>query len=199
MTEEEFYAKIPMWMETDKKTWRHTTLLGHFCDKYQKKNGVRFLLTRSSRDVFKSKESRDFAKLEKKFRPDYYDDLDSKTKKAIKSEIMVKIFNYVNWMLDYKFRYGNSSVNSTSVFLNPSFLNEFERMYNRHLKQHQQSMKMAKLLEWCNDEAYDIFDLHQIDKIKDLEMIKSYADSYNLDSSSVERRVLEKAKSLELI
>lgn len=199
MTEEEFYSKIPEWIEHDWERWNHITCLAYFCHKYELKNKVRFRLVRSFKGPTNGKESRDFSKLFETLAPENYKSLSAEEKNRIRTDIYRKIYNYINWMFDYKFRSGEKSVTGTRIFLIPALINEFERMYSSFLRKKDKQTKIEELISWCKENAPEIFDAHQLEQVKDLKMIKKYADSYSLDPNSLERIVLNKAKTMELI
>jgi hypothetical protein len=199
MTEEEFYTSIPTWIEADIGRWTHITLMAYFCHKYEKVNDVRFRLVRSRRGPTVGKEARDFAELFRTLAPESYKRLSPEAKKIVKEEVNRKIYNFINWMFDYKFRRGNKSVTGTRIFLIPSMINEFERMYSKFLEKHQTENKLSKLLVWCNKEAKDIFKSHQLERAEDLKMIHRYVEMYSLGVESPEVRVLGKAKDLGLL
>jgi hypothetical protein len=199
MTEEEFYTSIPTWIESDIEKWTHITLMAYFCHKYEQVNKVRFRLVRSRKGPTMGKEARDFAELFRTLAPERYKDFSPQTKKVVREEVNRKIYNYINWMFDYKFRSGNKSVTGTRIFLIPSMINEFERMYSKFLEKHQTQNKLSKLLDWCNKEAKEIFNSHQLERAEDLKMIYRYVEMYDLNSESPEARVLSKAKDLGLL
>ena len=199
MTQDEFYQKISDWISQDKSRWNHITLMAYFCHKYEKANDVKFRLVRWKSDPGKGKESRAFGRLFKVLAPEGYDNLSSDEKKKSKEEIIVKIYNYINWMFDYKFRRGERSVTGTQIFLMPSMINEFERMYSSYLSKNLNKTKMNTLLNWSKDNVPKIFDLHQVEEVEDIKMVKKYYEFYNLSNSSTEFLFLDKAKELELI
>jgi len=199
MTQEEFYQKIPEWISQDKERWNHITLMAYFCHKYQQKHKTRFRLVRWKSDPGKGKESRDFAKLFKTLAPEDYSDLPKGKKKDIKRQVILKIYNYINWMFDYKFRRGEKSVTGTQLFLLPSMINEFERMYSTYLAKRGQESKVGSLIEWSRENLPSIFELHQVEALDDIKMIDKYCKLYNLSSDSVEALFLSKAKALRLI
>jgi hypothetical protein len=199
MTQDEFYEKIPEWISKPKASWNHITLMAYFCHKYTEVHGVRFRLVRWNSDPGKGKESRDFSKLFKTFAPEGYADLDFKKKKTIKKDIIIKIYNYINWMFDYKFRRGDKSVTGTRIFLLPSMINEFERMYASFVQNNKSKDKMNILVEWAKSNLPEIFGLHQVEEAGDLRMIERYHKTYMLPSESPESILLKKAKEMELI
>jgi hypothetical protein len=199
MLQKEFYENIPNWISKDKGGWNHITLMAYFCHKYEEKNGVRFRLVRWKGDPGKGKESKDFARLFKTLAPEDYSELSSEAKKAKKEEVILKIYNYINWMFDYKFRRGDKSVTGTQIFLLPSMINEFERMYSSYMVKNSQKEKINILLKWAEDNLPKIFDLHQIEELEDVKMVKNYYKTYNLSDNSIEGLFLNKAKELRLL
>ena len=133
MNQDEFYEKIPEWISQEKARWNHITLMAYFCHKYEKVNGVKFRLVRWKEDPGKGKESRDFSKLFDTFARLDYKELSKEEKEAEKLKVITRIYNYINWMFDYKFRSGDKSVTGTQLFLMPSMINEFDRMYSKFL------------------------------------------------------------------
>lgn len=199
LTEEDFFKNIEEWIKADISTWTHITLLAYFCHKYEQKNGVRFRLVRAKKGPTLGKEAADFAKLFRTLAPDSYQDLPKDRKDKVRHEINLKIYNYINWMFDYKFRRGSQSVNGTRLFLTPSIIVEFERMYNAYLEKKGSESKFDKLISWCKKEASQIFQSHQLEREEDLKMIKRYAEMYSLKEDTLERLVLAKASEIGLI
>lgn len=199
MNQEEFYAKIPEWIAKPKSTWNHITLMAYFCHKYEQKNGVKFRLVRWKSDPGKGKESRDFAKLFKTLAPEDYASLDKERKKEVKEEVTHKIYNYINWMFDYKFRRGDRSVTGTKLFLMPAMINEFERMYSSFLLKKKNENSMDSLLAWAKERVPSIFDYHEIEDVRDVKMLQEYIKSYSLEEDSPESILLKKAKEMNLV
>jgi len=199
MTQEEFYQKIPEWIEHDKTRWNHITLMAYFCYKYELKNKTRFRLVRWKSDPGKGKESKDFSKLIDLFLPENYENLDLQSKKTTKYNVVQKIYNYINWMFDYKFRSGDKSVTGTQLFLMPSMINEFERMYTSFLQKNLSKDKMQLFLDLIRKEYPEIFERHQIDEISDLKILEKYIENYKLPQSSLEAKVILQAKTMEII
>lgn len=199
MNQDEFYEKIPDWISRPKSTWNHITLMAYFCYKYESVHSVRFRLVRWNSDPGKGKESRDFAKLFKTLAPEDYSKLSAEKKKAEKEAVIVKIYNYINWMFDYKFRRGDKSVTGTKIFLLPSMINEFERMYSVFLSKNLQENKISSLIAWAEENASDIFSLHQLECADDLKMLQKYINMYSLPKDSLESVVLQRAKEMMLI
>lgn len=199
MSEEEFYSNIDKWISDDKSKWTHITLLAYFCKKYEEKNGVKFRLVRAKKGPTMGKEAADFAKLFRTLAPENYKSLPKDKKQEVRYAVNMKIYNFINWMFDYKFRSGDKSVNGTKLFLVPSIINDFERMYQRYLDKKTSASKINLLIDWCRKEASEIFEQHQLSRPDDVGLIKRYADMYGLDEHSIERKVLAKAKEVGLI
>jgi hypothetical protein len=199
MNQEEFYQKIPEWINQDKSRWNHITLMAYFCHKYELKNGTKFRLVRWKYDPGKGKESRDFSKLIETFLPENYEDFSVEEKKQYKSTVIQKIYNYINWMFDYKFRSGDKSVTGTQLFLMPSMINEFERMYSSFLQKNNSKDKMEVFLSVVKKEYPEILDKHQIDEISDLKILEKYIENYKLSPTSLEAMVILKAKAMEVL
>jgi hypothetical protein len=198
MTQEEFYNNISIWISKPKSNWNHITLMAYFCHKYREKNGVRFRLVRWKNSPGLGKESRDFSKLIKLFLPEDYDGLGDKEKNTLKKDVILKVFNYINWMFDCKFRSGNKSVTGTGIFLLPSIINEFERMYSEFTNKNLVIDKMTNLIAWCNKNCSGIFELHQLEDINDLKMISSYLER-GKRKLPIESMVIDYAKKVSLI
>jgi hypothetical protein len=199
ISEEEFFNNIEEWIKADVSGWTHITLLAYFCHKYEKKNGVKFRLVRAKKGPTMGKEAADFAKLFRTLAPENYKDLPKDFKDMVRRDINMKIYNYINWMFDYKFRRGSQSVNGTRLFLTPSIIVEFERMYSSFLERKGAENKFEKLISWCKKEAAEIFNLHQLEREEDLKMLKRYAEMYTLGSEALEVKVLKKASEIGLI
>lgn len=200
MTESEFYGKLDEWLENDNmKTWTHITQLAHFLRKYEEKNGVPFRLVRCKAGPTMGKEASDFAKLFRTLAPDNYSKLKKDEKSEIRGSVNLKIFNYINWMFDYKFRRGKDSVNGTRLFLMPAIIVHFERMYDSYLRTKTSKSKIEELITWCKEEAGEVLDSHQLSREEDIKMIMQYANMYSLDESTPERRLITKALELGLI
>jgi hypothetical protein len=199
MTQDEFYEKIPGWIAKPRDTWNHITLMAYFCHKYEKVHGVRFRLVRWNTDPGRGKESRDFAKLFKTLAPENYSNLSAAGKKPIRNELNTKIYNYINWIFDYKFRSGERSVTGTKLFLLPAMINEFERMYSAFLNKQRSENKFETLLAWAQKETPSVFSNHQMEHPEDVGMLRAYTQNYSLASTSVEALFLNKARELGLV
>lgn len=199
MTRNEFYANVETWILNPKENWNHITLMAYFYHKYKKRTGTNFYPATWKGNPALTKESRDFSKLFKLFAPDNYKLLGPKSKKEAKRVTNQKIYNYINWMFDYKFRYGNKAVTGTGIFLNNNMLNEFEVMYNAQMKKHQEQDGIGKLVSWAKTAVPEVLEAHQLGRPADIGMIEKYIEMYDLDASAPERQLIAKAKELKLI
>lgn len=199
MNQDEFYEKIPEWISKPKDTWNHITLMAYFCHKYEDVHGARFRLVRWQTDPGKGKESRDFAKLFKTLAPENYSMLSSSEKKVVRTQVNAKIYNYINWIFDYKFRRGDKSVTGTKLFLLPSMINEFERMYSAFLLKKKSENKFEILLSWAKQELPAVLERHQMEYPEDIGMLRTYVKNYSLGDESVEVLLLKRAEELGLV
>tara|TARA_Y100000034_G_C6816573_1_gene367414 strand:- start:71 stop:733 length:663 start_codon:yes stop_codon:yes gene_type:complete len=199
MTEDDFYRTINSWIKKDKSEWNHITLIAYFCYKYNKKHGVRFRFATWSGNPAKTKESKDFSKLYKTFLPENYSSLPKERKKEVRVAAIYKIYNYINWLFDYKYRRGNKSINGTRLFLVPSMIIEFERMYSSFLSKKKSKDKLSEFKKWVEYNIPAILEEYQLDDFNDFEIFKKYVESYKLDESTDEGIALKKAVELGII
>lgn len=199
MTRDEFYNISEEWIKQDRGKWTHITLVAYFFYKYKSVNGVNFIPASWSGNPAKTKESRDFAELFKKLAPDNYDELDRDEKQKHRALTINKIYNYINWMFDFKFKRSNSSVSGTRLFLTPSLINEFERMYSAYIKKQENVGSFSAFLEWCKTTIPGIFDHQQLESIDDLKMINRYYIASGLSQDSLEGKLIAKAKQMGII
>ncbi len=199
MTRTEFYQQIDTWIEQDKSRWNHLTLMAYFYHKYNKRTGVNFIPASWKSNPALTKESRDFAKLFKLFAPEYYESMSGELKTQTKHKINQKIYNYINWLFDFKMRYGSKTVTGTGIFLNNNMLNEFEVMYNAQLKKREESSSIEDLKKWAQKLIPMVLESHQLERVEDLNMILRYIEMYSLDDSSPEKQLIKKAQEMKLI
>lgn len=197
MTEEEFYQKIPTWIGADRSSWNHITLFAYFCHKYQQKTGVRFKMVRSKAGPTSTKETRDFAKIVKGFCSDGWDDLSEDLKLEEKSFALNKAYNYINWMFDYKYR-NSPAVSGSQVFLVPSVMNEFERMYAAHLIAKKSESGIESLTAWINKNYPEALDRYQLESKEDLALFGKYVTNHRSPNEEC-RKILEKIKEMNLL
>lgn len=200
MTKKEFYDKIEEWISHPKDRWNHVTAVAYFYHKYHERNGVHFTPARWSGNPASSKECRDFAKVFKIFVDENYDNMSASNKREERIRVYQKIYNYINWMFDYKHRYGDKGrAVTTQFFIAPYSLNEFVVMYNRAMKKAASKGTIDKLIKWCKEEMPEVLDSHQITKAEDIKLIDKYADMYGLPENSNERRLVARASEMGII
>lgn len=197
MTEEEFYQKIPSWIGADRPSWNHITLFAYFCSKYEKKTGVRFKMVRSKSGPTSTKETKDFSKLIKIFCPDNIDKLSDEKKAELKLAAINKIYNYINWMFDYKFRHA-PAVSGSQVFLVPSILNEFERMYAAHLSSKKSESKISDFIIWIKSKHPESLNKFELETKEDISLFVKYAENRK-NPDIVTTSILEKIKEMNLL
>jgi hypothetical protein len=197
MTEEEFYQRIPAWIGADRSSWNHITLFAYFCSKYEKKTGVRFKMVRSKAGPTSTKETRDFAKLIKVFCPDNIDQLSDEKKSELKLAAINKIYNYINWMFDYKFR-SAPAVSGSQIFLVPSILNEFERMYAAHLSSRKSESKISDFISWIRSNYPESLDKFELETKEDISLFVKYAENRK-NPDMMTTSILQKIKEMNLL
>lgn len=198
MNQSEFLDKARIWIEADRDTWTHITLLAYFCHRYKEKNGVKFRFARWGGHPAKTKESRDFSRLVKAFLPEDFDNLNKDLKKKAKRNSIAKSYNYINWIFDYKFRTNDSSVTGTGIFLNHNIMNHFERMWFQHQNKKKKEDKMEKFVSWIKDNHPSFLNNYDFEDEKDLGIVLSFIESNSFGENSSELLVYKKAKSLNL-
>ena len=198
MTQEEFLNKCEDWINKDRSTWTHITLLSYFCFRYKQKTGVNFRFARWKGAPAKTKESRDFSKVIKEFLPENFESFSKEEKKALRKKAMSKTYNYINWIFDYKFRMADKSVTGTGIFLNHNILNHFEVMWHRHQQKKSSERGFENLLSWIKENHPDFLQSYDFEDKKDLQMVLSFIESNNFSEGSTEHSVLVKSKSFKL-
>ena len=198
MNQTEFLEKASIWIEADRDSWTHITLLAYFCYRYKEKNGVRFRFARWGGHPAKTKESRDFSRLIKAFLPEDFDNLNKDLKKAEKKKAISKSYNYINWIFDYKFRTNDRSVTGTGIFLNHNIMNHFERMWFNHQNKKKKQNKMDNFLQWIKENHPSFLQNYDFEDEKDLSIVLSFIEANSFDENTSEFIVYKKAKLLGL-
>jgi len=189
---ETFYEKIEGWVSSDKSSWNHITLIGYFCYKYERKYGVRYKITSWKGNPGKTKESRDISKVCKHLKnPDHGWSED----KASKKDNMLKVYNYINWVFDYKFR--SKHVNSTGLLVNGTLLNEFEKMYVKKLKEHKSKNKAKSVKEWILENTPDIAGDYQLDTKNNIQIFYKFIETNSIPKDSDEYKLYNYLKKME--
>ncbi len=195
MTEDEFYKKIPEWIGAEKSAWNHVTLFAYFCSKYEDRSGIRFKMVRSKAGPTSTKETRDFSKLINLFCSDTISEKDDSYTECRRAALL-KAYNYINWMFDFKFK--RSCVSGTQIFLSPSIMNEFERMYASHLSNKKASSKIGDFLLWCKKEMPDILDQFQLETKEELSLFVKYVENSSTECLS-HKRIMDKIMEMKLL
>lgn len=193
MTEEEFYQKIPEWIGVDKEKWNHVTLFAYFCHKYEQKTGVRFKMVRSKAGPTSTKETRDFAKL----LTGYYPDSGCADRKDCRLAAMMKCYNYINWMFDFKMR-NAAAVSGSAIFHAPSMMNEFERAYSAHLKTKRAASGIDTLISWIKEEAPKALDRFELSNRDEIALFAKYVENHRSPDSEC-LMILDKIKEMNLL
>ena len=198
MNQSEFLEKAAVWIEADKSSWTHITLLAYFCYRYKERNGVRFRFARWGGHPAKTKESRDFSRLIKAFLPEDFDNLTKENQKLAKKKSISKSYNYINWIFDYKFRTSDKSVTGTGIFLNHNIMNHFERMWFNHQNKKKKESKLNSFVSWIKDNHPSFLDNYDFEDEKDLGIVLSFIEGNGFGEETSEFLVYKKAKSLGL-
>lgn len=200
MTKQEFYDSIDEWISAPREKWNHVTFVAYFHHKYFQKNGTHFATLRWNGNPASSKECRDMAKIFEIFASEDYKELPSDLKQLEKERVNRKIYSYINWMFDYKHRYGDKGLAiTTQFFLAPYSINEFQIMYDKALKQKSSTATIEELIIWCKNEMPEVLNEHQISRPEDIKLIDKYADLYKLPDSSNERKLVSKAIAMGIV
>lgn len=190
MTKEEFYEKIPAWIDVPKERWNHVTLVAYFYHKYFQKNKIHFSPVTWNGNPASSKECRDLTKVYDMFKPGNYDQLSEEQKQAARRATYLAVYNYINWMFDYKHRFGNNSVAvTTQYFISPSSLNQFKIMYDKHLKAGKKVADSIDLEKFVKENYPKIYSEHNFDNKNSIKMFIAYVDSEDFDEDSEELKV----------
>jgi hypothetical protein len=198
MTEDELYQKIPSWIAAEKKDWTIATFLAYFCKKYEDKNGIRFRITKSKNGPLSSKEMRDFSNLFKKFLPEDFEDLRKDQKITAKEKANIKLYNYINWMFDYKFRMPGSSPDGTQIFFSPTYINNFERMYAEAVKKTSKKSSFEMFIQKISVSFPQFLEDNECSTESDLKMINTIWIQKGSSDNDI-KKVLEIAKGMELL
>ena len=185
MTKEEFYEKCFDWVQKDRSTWNHLTLVAYFVVKYQKKYGIRYKMARWADNPAKTKASRDMSKLVKSFQ-ESDPDKDNKF-------IISKCYNYINWIFDFKFRQGNT-VNSTGLLLTHTLMNEFEKTFAKKMKEYEQKKNSQSIDSWIKDNCPDIYGDYQLNDKNDIEIFIRFCENSELTPDMSEYKLYKKLK-----
>ena len=79
-------------------------------------------------------------------------------------------------MFDYKYRTA-PAVSGTQVFLVPSVLNEFERMYAAKLSRQARRTSLDVLTEWIRNSYPSVLNNHQLETDNDIVLFSKYVEN----------------------
>jgi hypothetical protein len=199
ITREEFYSKIDEWISKPKEAWNHLTMVAYFYKKYHLANDTHFIPARWSGNPASSKECKDIKKVFDNFVSDNYIDLDKPEKIEERVRVYVKIYNYINWLFDFKYRHTDRSVITTQFMLQPYNLNAFNIAYKTAMSKQQSKDKISVFKDWCKSENPNILERFQIESKDDLILISRYIKTYELGNDSAEHKAVSYAKEIGLI
>jgi len=154
-------------------------------------------MVRSKAGPTSTKETRDFAKIIKIFCPDNYDNLNRDEQESEKLLAISKTYNYINWMFDYKYRTA-PAVSGTQVFLVPSILNEFERMYAAKISKQVRKTSLDALTEWIKNNYPLVLNNHQLETDNDVVLFSKYVENSKKKNPDY-LIIIEKARELNII
>ena len=193
MSIESLYEKAEVWIEADKEKWNHMTFLGYFIVKYRSTYGVYYRFSRWKNDPTKTKEFRDFSKLLKEFQCGI-----NMTHGGCKKIANVKLYNYINWIFDKKFR-NPKVVTGSGIFLKSNLINEFEVLYARKLKEHKRNNSISILKDWLSLNAPSILDDYSINDKNDINIFKNFYINSNLPNNCPETVFYNKLREMRLV
>jgi hypothetical protein len=185
MTKEEFYQNCREWVKKDKSTWNHLTLVAYFVVKYEGKYGIKYKMARWADNPAKTKASRDMSKLVKSFK-ETDPDKDNKF-------IIMKAYNYINWIFDFKFRQGNT-VNSTGLLLTHTLINEFEKTFAKKMRQYEEKKNSFTIQSWIEENCPDIKGHYQLNDKNDIDIFIRFCESSDLSEDMSEYKLYKKLK-----
>lgn len=154
-------------------------------------------MVRSKAGPTSTKETRDFAKIVKGFCSDGWDQISEDLKAEEKSFALNKAYNYINWMFDYKYR-NSPAVSGSQVFLVPSVMNEFERMYAAHLIAKKSESGIESLTAWISKNYPEALDRYQLETKEDLALFAKYVINQRSPNEEC-RKILEKIKEIKIL
>jgi hypothetical protein len=100
-------------------------------------------------------------------------------------------------MFDYKFR-NAPAVSGSQIFLVPSMLNEFERMYAAHLASKRSEGSISTLLQWIKEKFPDALDRFELGTKEDLAIFVKYVQNKKSPDQST-LLIFEKIKEMNLV
>ena len=140
----------------------------------------------------KTKESRDISKVCKQLKNPEHGWTEDK---ASKKDNILKVYNYINWVFDYKFR--SKQVNSTGLLVNGTLLNEFEKMYIKSLKEHRSKKKSKSIDQWILDNTPDIAGDYQLGTKNNIQIFYKFIETNSIPEDSDEYKLYNYLKKME--
>ena len=110
---------------------------------------------------------------------------------------MMKCYNYINWMFDFKMR-NATAVSGSAIFHAPAMMNEFERMYVAHLKKKNSESGIEGLTSWIKEEAPAALDRFELGTKDELAMFAKYVENHRSPDMEC-RMILAKIKEMNLL
>ena len=183
------------WILKPKDTWNHITILAYFYNKYYNSYGAYFKFANWKGQPAKTKECRDLSKLLKKFYSEDFSYFTKKEQKLDKINAIKKCYNYINWIFDYKFKQRQYYVTGTLIFLKPSLINEFERMYKAFLFKKQKVSNIKTIKSWLLKDHPEFLDNYSFEDEKDLKIICEFIQA-NFKEGDSEYTISNKIKEM---
>jgi len=197
-----FLTKVDDYANTEFKDWTILTLLSYFLTKYKVVNGLEFIFTDCKKGPTKSKEMRDASKIWRQFDKGRLKNLESKEDKlAYKQQLVEILREYIDWAFDVKFRGRQINVTGLGIFAVANFMNEFLqwRKNSKRFLPRRNDPLPKDFISWLENNAPEIWQKQQLHVLEDLNLLANYIDTYDLEKTSLERLVLEKARSLGIM
>jgi len=191
----EFREVSKDWILKPKDTWNHITILAYFYNKYYNSYGAYFKFASWKGQPTKTKECRDLSNLLKKFYSEDHSFMNKQEKKQDKINAINKCYNYINWIFDYKFKQRQYYVTGTMIFLKPSLINEFERMYKAFLSKKKKETNFIEIKKWIQSNHPDFLESYSFEDEKDLKIICEFLEE-NFKPEDSEYIISKKIKEM---
>lgn len=199
MTKDEFYKNLDNWLAKPKEKWNHVTMVAYFYKKYYLINDTHFIPSRWSGNPGSSKECRDIKRIFDLFSSEDYQELDVQERIQERVKVYSKIYNYINWLFDFKYRNIDRTAITTQFMLQPYNINAFNLAYKKALQKQKSKDTIDVFKEWCKKSVPELLSKFQIESKDDLILISRYIKTYELGNESVEYKAVSYAKEIGLI
>lgn len=183
------------WISKPKETWNHITILAYFYNKYYNCYGTYFKFASWKGQPTKTKECRDLSNLLKKFYSEDHNFMSKEEQKQDKVNAINKCYNYINWIFDYKFKQRQYYVTGTLIFMKPSLINEFERMYKAFLSKKKKETNFIEINKWIQDNHPEFLESYSFEDEKDLKIICEFLEE-NFKPEDSEYIISKKIKEM---